>query len=416
MEVVEESRLRHLAGKDGLTDRQRKWMRNNAFKGYFKKAGKKHVRCLKCGKLVKDTEKKCPCCGNVKSNVLYAGRLSYRWVLVASVWKKWQVLTTWECVVSAKSKGVHMSVNSIIENWVSTDGGRTILARNKIPMRCDDFDWRTEMTLKRKYRTLTYYGSSEDYLGYGMECPLGRIHPEMKMRGFRMVRLDRLNAISLAMRLPKETMLETVMKLGREDLAYGIMSGRKVQVHCWRLALKYGYRPKNLGTWMDYVEQLEYLGMDTHNPKVLLPGDLARRHQELTERVNRKRDKERKEREREECRKNLERYRKEKQMFLDLQFEGRGIRFHVLQSPEEFLDEGRYMHHCVASYWSHGDCIILSARDEENCRLETVEVSLKSFDIIQSQGPCNKPTLRHEDIKSVVMENMMKIRECAMNV
>ena len=154
------------------------YLGENAFKGCFKKAGEKHVRCLKC----------------------------------ASAWKKWQVLTTWECALSTKGNDVHMSVNSIIENWVGTDGKRTIIARSKVPMHYDDFDWRTEMTLKREYKTLTYYGRSEDYMGYGVECPLGKIHPEMEMRGFRLKGLGKMNAISLAMMLPKNTMLETMMK------------------------------------------------------------------------------------------------------------------------------------------------------------------------------------------------------------
>ena len=413
-EVAEESRLRHLMGKSNLSERERRWILDNAFLGCFKRAGEKHIRCLKCGKLLKDTEKKCPCCGNVRKDVYCEARLSYMWVLVASSWKRWQVLTVFECVVRAGRDGANMTMCDIVENWVDENGKRTVMARGKMPMHYENYLWTTDMSIKRERKSYSYYGMGPDYTRYGIECPYGNINKEFKRRGFRMKRLGKINAVLLAEKLPGNTMLETVMKLGREDLAYGIMSERKVPGHCWRLALKYNYRPKNMNTWMDYIEQLEYLGMDTHNPKILLPDDLVGCHQEMTEKVNRKRKKEREKKEREECIRNLDRYREEKGKFLGIEFEGRGIRFHVLQSPEEFLDEGQKMHHCVAMYWSHKDCLILSARDEENRRLETVEVSLKSFDITQSQGPFNKPTDRHEDIKRVVMQNMKKIRECAM--
>lgn len=82
----------------------------------------------------------------------------------------------------------------------------------------------------------------------------------------------------------------------------------------------------------------------------------------------------------------------------------------MLQSSLEFLEEGEAMHHCVASYWSHDNSLVLSARDGEGKRVETVEVNLKTFSIVQSQGPCNRPTEWHESIMETVKRNMKLIK------
>ncbi len=168
------------------------------------------------------------------------------------------------------------------------------------------------------------------------------------------------------------------------------------------------------------IEQLEYLGKDTHNPRILLPENLEEEHQRMAELVNRKRRKEERareaERRRERVRKAVENemlYKESKARYLGITFSGEGLDFHVLQTPLEFLEEGEAMHHCVASYWSHQDSLVLSARDEEGKRVETVEVSLRTFRIVQSQGPCNKPTERHESVMKAVMSNISIIKRVA---
>ena len=70
------------------------------------------------------------------------------------------------------------------------------------------------------------------------------------------------------------------------------------------------------------------------------------------------------------------------------------------------------MHHCVFSneYYTKPDSLILSARIN-NQRIETIEISLKTMEIIQSRGACNKDTEFHHKIIKLVRKNMKAIRK-----
>ena len=65
------------------------------------------------------------------------------------------------------------------------------------------------------------------------------------------------------------------------------------------------------------------------------------------------------------------------------------------------------MHHCVfsASYYNIPDSVILSARDKDGRRIETIEFSLTQGKVVQSRGVCNKNTEFHDRIVSLVNDN-----------
>lgn len=82
------------------------------------------------------------------------------------------------------------------------------------------------------------------------------------------------------------------------------------------------------------------------------------------------------------------------------------IQVHVLESVQEHLEEGVSMHHCVFSnaYYLKEDSLILSATIEGK-RIETIEVSLQTLEVVQSRGVCNKNTEYHEQIVNLVNAN-----------
>ena len=64
------------------------------------------------------------------------------------------------------------------------------------------------------------------------------------------------------------------------------------------------------------------------------------------------------------------------------------------------------MHHCVFSnaYYLKEDSLILSATIEGK-RIETIEMSLRTLEVVQSRGVCNKNTEYHEQIVKIVNAN-----------
>jgi hypothetical protein len=74
------------------------------------------------------------------------------------------------------------------------------------------------------------------------------------------------------------------------------------------------------------------------------------------------------------------------------------------------------MHHCVYenAYYSHRDhpySLILSARDNGGNRLETIEVNIKRWSIVQSRALLNGQTPQHQDIIDLVNRNIPLLRK-----
>ena len=107
-----------------------------------------------------------------------------------------------------------------------------------------------------------------------------------------------------------------------------------------------------------------------------------------------------------------EEYRNQKAGFFGLSFTDGTIHVRVLESVREFYEEGKAMHHCVFSneYYLKPDSLILSATMDGK-RVETVEVGLESFKILQSQGVNNTCTEHHQRILNLVTSNMNLIRK-----
>ena len=99
--------------------------------------------------------------------------------------------------------------------------------------------------------------------------------------------------------------------------------------------------------------------------------------------------------------------------FFDVEITDGTISCHVLRSVADFFEEGTAMHHCVYAnkYYAKQNSLILSARINDK-RIETVEVDLQQMKVVQCYGACDKFTIYHDRIVSLVNDNMNMIKEC----
>lgn len=88
------------------------------------------------------------------------------------------------------------------------------------------------------------------------------------------------------------------------------------------------------------------------------------------------------------------------------------IHIKVLDSVEAIRQEEEAMHHCVFAneYYLKPDSLILSATITGR-RIETVEISLKQWQVVQSRGVCNRDTEYHDRIVRLVNRNIHLIRQ-----
>ena len=179
-----------------------------------------------------------------------------------------------------------------------------------------------------------------------------------------------------------------------------------------KICIRNGYTISDGSMWCDTIDLLRHFGKDTNSPKYVCPTDLKAEHDKLMEKRNRQREREQLKERRQEAKKHEKEYRKLKSKFFGIAFTDGTLNIRVLESVAEFAEEGTIMHHCVwsNSYYLKKNSLILSATID-GVRIETVEVSLKTFQVVQSRGVCNSNTEYHDRIIHLVDSNMNLIRK-----
>ena len=83
----------------------------------------------------------------------------------------------------------------------------------------------------------------------------------------------------------------------------------------------------------------------------------------------------------------------------------------MLESVQEYIEEGQALHHCVFTNEYHlGEKSLILSDRIEGKRIETIEVSLETMQVIQCRGLQNKNTEYHERIIKLAHRNIKEIQ------
>ena len=215
---------------------------------------------------------------------------------------------------------------------------------------------------------------------------------------------------------------ETMAKIGLKNLFFSIVKHGKSPDRYWpsiKICNRHKYDIKQPNIWLDHIDDLEYLGLDTHSPHYVCPENLTEMHLLTNARAAKKRAKERTEKELAKLGKEKAKFIEMRSRFFGLSFHGQNVTIVCIKSVDEVAEEGTLLHHCVFNngYYKKPDSLLLSARDNSTKKpVETIEVDLKTFRILQSRGHCNQDSPFHKEILSLVNNNMTAIRKlCATN-
>ena len=197
-----------------------------------------------------------------------------------------------------------------------------------------------------------------------------------------------------------------------------------------RIAKKHGLEFAQMCNheWFDMVYCIIKTKNDNHNPKFVAPENINMMHNYFLEKyqaLQRKKEREKEERSMlkreaeqlarlESERKVDEAYIKRRKKYFDLDISNSKFDIHVLKDVQEFYEEGTEMHHCVFAlgYYKNLDSLIMSCRDKQGNRVETIEVDLNTYKIAQCYGKYDQFTEWHDEIIKLVERNMYKIRMC----
>lgn len=418
-----------------LTEVQQEYAFRHCFKHYAIKRANGTNFCTECGHSWKSEHDladticgcTCPHCGMTLESMrtrksVFSGS-EYFSILTRA--KQYQVIRFFLTTFRYKAgEAAEYTIYEVVQRWISPKGTAITIARLRGMFWCyyDLWSRNSDMEIRQNGKCGAY--DIDPICTY----PRKRFIPELKRNGFK-GNCENILPYDLFKALLADSRAETLMKVGRTDHLRYFIAKPKTFDECWqsyKITIRNGYEISDISIWCDYIRLLRHFGKDLCNPHFVCPTDLRAAHDQLVKKRNAIYERERvirnRERNRqrmEEERQRLERledekaaYLKQKANFLNLTFTDGLLFVHMLQSVDEFYEEGKEMQHCVFSnaYYNKEYSLILSATINGK-RIETIEVSLKTFQIVQSRGLCNANTEYHDRIINLVNDNINLIRQ-----
>lgn len=378
---------------------------------YAFRSSRKNAWCSCCGKSFTPTDDKkvtCPHCGE-ELEVKESRQLTYspigHWVSYLTTAGGYQIERFFllEYYIR-KGSEPHTSVKEFLVRFMNGKGTQYIVSRRR-SMYYDNFCMHSDFEIRDS----------------GMfECVLsdytyhtGRLINELKRRNFHVHDTD--CAFLVAKRFLSEGAYERLWKLGQYKFAQDMLfrGGIERYYNQLRICSRNGYIVNDTTLWRDVIDNLRELGLDTNSPKYICSDNLEQLHNHLLGRIERKRKAERLKEMLATIQHSEKKYRRNR--FIGFEIRGEKYDIHVLRTVREFYEEGEAMHHCVFTngYYDkkqHPDCVILSVRDKDGSRLETAEISTRTWTISQCRGLYNRATEDHNEIVGFLTENMNKLR------
>lgn len=422
-----------------ITEKQKQWAFEHCFEtdGYFTKG---YVWCLHCGEVFEKTsselivslagdEAVCPKCGR-KLRLENSRKSKYKeswYYTILTAIKGFQVCrhfivekTMWKTTKHLHGCGEpYFTINEAVQNWIDENGKETIIARpcKAIMGVYDAWDFAKPMEIRRAHHNP--YAPDKYDIDAKYIYPHRNILPKIKRNGYT-GRFHGLSASELFKLLLKDREAEILAKNGQFDLLRFKWKRSYKEftmpfAHSIRIATRNKYIVKDASMWVDYLQLLEYFHLDTHNAHYVCPRNLKAEHDRLLDRKRRIEEKIELEKKIAEAKKWEAQYQESKSKFFGICFGNENIIVTVIQSVAEMAEEGKAMHHCVYSmeYYKKPNSLILSAKDKNGKRIETIEIDLKTFRVVQSRGVCNKNTDKHDEIVKLVQDNIKLIKQAA---
>jgi hypothetical protein len=312
-----------------------------------------------------------------------------------------------------KNQKAVTSIHEVMQHWIDPAGKEQTLSMSVQGLSPAYDQWVLSSTLEVRFET--YKSDLRKNLGPYKIWPKRSILPIIKRNGFtgNFHGFTPQNLFSLLLR---ESAAETLLKTGQISLLQHLhkSSLSNVQKH-WpsvKICIRNGYQVKDASIWIDYLDMLVRFGKDIHSSKFVCPVNLTAAHDRMMIKKRDQDDKLRLIKLRDQMEIDQVKYAEQKSKFFNLHFAEGEITVKVLETVEEFLNEGDQLGHCVfgGEYFKKVDSLILSARIK-NKSVETIEVNLKNMSIVQSRGLKNKATEYHDRIINLVNKNVPRIAQ-----
>lgn len=398
-----------------ITAVQAKWGYQNCIDHIGRRTKNGVISCLECAHSWTDkwAEKHCAC-PNCNAKLIIEDTKKrvfsdYQYLCVVTSCEEFQVLRfvyiDYQAKVGEKARYFR---SEVIQLWIAPNGKHATIARLR-PMSCFTDTWNFGSSLELRPNK-DFYNATPTAV-----YPRQRLIPEIKRSGYRGDFLG-LTPYDLFYYVLTENKAETLLKTGQTALLkfFAYHSSRNIADY-WasiRICIRSGYRIDDASLWRDYIDLLRFFGRDLHNAKYVCPADLKAEHDRYMRKKRAWEEEDRRRENRKKAREEEAKFKELKSKFFGIQFTDGVVEVRVLESVEEIMQEGDSLHHCVfvSGYHLCPDSLILSASIDGH-KVETVEVSLSKWRVVQSRGICNSNTEYHERVLKLVNRNIPLIRK-----
>ena len=398
-----------------ITKAQKVWAFRECIDHYAYRLPKGRTTCMDCGHswvMAEQTENcTCPKCrAKLKVQTTFDRKLQQKqYFTVLTTSGEYQVLRMYLLIVEME-KGCKAKpyILEIGHYWWNGLGRMAVVAIQRVLGRyIDTFSFGSPLAIRMD-------NDAYRHIAYAPIYPKFKATDILRRNGFD-GDLHDIVPTRLISALLSDSRAETLFKAGQYPMLRHYLQSSFDIGQYWasiKICIRNGYTIADGSMWRDTIDLLRHFGKDTNSPKYVCPTDLKTEHDKLAEKKRKQKEQEQLAERRQEAVKHEKEYRKLKGCFFGIAFTDGILHIHVLESVAEFAEEGTAMHHCVWSnnYYLKKDSLILSATIDGR-RIETIEVSLKTFEVVQSRGVCNSNTEYHDRIISLVNDNIHLIRQ-----
>ena len=391
-----EKRVTGLSGKlSAVTEVQKEWAKEHIFTHEAYRC-KDELWCSECGGTWIDTSNselgttllgdttECPYCHH-KLDVKVSRKRKVeeeKYMSILQTAGEFQIIRHILCCKYARKRNfdlnsrqdyIHYAFFEVVQEWITVEGKRTIMAK---PMNMGSSGWiySEPLSIKGEYGSYSWNYRGDLYAIWGWIYPRKKLIPELRKRGIgkrfpdvppsKLVRdlLKGGNDAELCIKTGQTDMLKHMYKTGYYQLRYK---------PSFNICNRNRYIIRDASMWNDYISLLSYFHKE----------DIASFYNRM-------------------------------ERFFGMEIKGDGIVIRPLESVTQFYKEGKAMHHCVYAnrYYRRSECLIMTAIVGEK-HVETIEVNLKSFQIVQSRAVCNGTSEYHDCIIRLVEKNMSLIKK-----
>lgn len=399
-----------------IKDKAVEWAFRHTLNHYAFRSPKGLTTCLDCGHKWHETgDRKCLCpkCGAELeiNDTLCRKAVDKSYCSVLETQDGMQIQRVFLLTAIYRKGGKpEIHIRETLRYWLDENGQSAVTSlRRTLGFYRDSFALFSDIELRNDSEVYQYIADCEVYPRY---TPIPRLRRNGLKGGFCGIAPQKLMKALLS-----DSRIETVMKTGQKThLKYFIYNPQRLD-ECWaayRIVMRNNYHISDIGVWADYINMLVQCGKDIHNAHYVCPADLMAAHDNYQEKLRIIREREKLEENKRKALEHEQEFREMKGKFFGLEFTDGTIVVSVLDSVLAHYQEGDAMHHCVGreSYFLNPECLILSARINGK-RVETIELSLSSFKIMQSRGVQNKATEYHDRIIALVRKNVNQVRRLA---